>query len=224
MSQYSGTDVLSVAPSSSGTYSESEINSLIARKADIIHFHDEYSELSHTHRFLDLSDSPNSYAGQGTKVIAVRADGSGLEFVYSGGAGSVRYENEIDQPPNISNPLDDEFLMSSLDTKWLWVNQGAASVQLDGRSLKISSPKSGVICRGIVQNRPVSNDFTVTTKFLGCNYWGNYAKTGILISESLTGKQLGIWHAYDGGWKGLMGEFFSSPTARTSYNYYGFPV
>lgn len=224
MSQYSGTDVLSVAPSSSGTYSESEISTMLASKANTIHSHDDaYSQLEHTHKFLDLSDTPESYAGQGTKVIAVKADGSGLEFVVGGG-GTAYYENEIDKPPVTPNLLDDEFTMTSLDSKWLWINQSTAKAVPDGRTLKISAPRSGTVCRGIVQARPAVNDFTVVTKFLGCNYWANYAKAGLIISESLSGKQLGIWHAYDNAWKGLMGEFFSSPSARSSYSYYGPPV
>jgi len=87
--------------------------------------------------------------------------------------------------------------------------------------LRITAPKGAIACRGIVQSKPASSDVTIVTKFCGCNYWGNYAKTGLLISESLSGKQLGIWHAYDSGWKGLMGEFFNSPTSRSSFSYYG---
>jgi len=41
--------------------------------------------------FLGLSDTPNTYSGQGGKVVSVKADGSGLEFVTaaSGGGGST---------------------------------------------------------------------------------------------------------------------------------------
>jgi hypothetical protein len=38
--------------------------------------------------FLNLSDTPNSYSGQGGKTVAVKADASGLEFVAGGGGGS----------------------------------------------------------------------------------------------------------------------------------------
>jgi hypothetical protein len=37
--------------------------------------------------FLNLSDTPNSYSGQGGKTVAVKADASGLEFVVGGGGG-----------------------------------------------------------------------------------------------------------------------------------------
>ena len=223
MSQYSGSDVLSVAPSSSGGYSTSEVNAMLAAKANTNHMHTGlYSEVDHSHDFLTLTDTPDSYLGQGTKVVAVKADGSGLEFVTGGGgSGGVYYENAVDMPPAVPHVLDDEFVMTTLDTKWRWVNQSTATAVPDGRVLRITAPKGAIACRGIVQSKPASSDVTIVTKFCGCNYWGNYAKTGLLISESLSGKQLGIWHAYDSGWKGLMGEFFNSPTSRSSFSYYG---
>ena len=93
MSQFSGSDVLSVPPSSSGTYSESEMNAILATKANTNHLHAElYSETDHVHGFLELTDTPDSYLGQGTKVVAVKADDSGLEFITvadSGSAGSA---------------------------------------------------------------------------------------------------------------------------------------
>jgi len=39
--------------------------------------------------FLGLTDTPASYSGQGGKVVAVKGDASGLEFVASGGTGTV---------------------------------------------------------------------------------------------------------------------------------------
>lgn len=90
MSQYSGSDVLSVAPSSSGGYSTSEVNAMLAAKANTNHLHTGiYSEIDHSHEFLTLTDTPDSYLGQGTKVVAVKADGSGLEFVAGGGGSSI---------------------------------------------------------------------------------------------------------------------------------------
>ena len=89
MSQYSGSDVLSVAPSSSGGYSDSEVNNMLAAKANVNHLHSGvYSETDHTHDFLELTDTPDSYLGQGTKFVAVKPDASGLEFVTNSGGGS----------------------------------------------------------------------------------------------------------------------------------------
>ena len=101
MSQYSGADVLSVAPSSSGGYSDSEVNSMLAIKANVNHLHTGvYSEIDHTHEFLALSDTPDSYLGQGTKVVAVKADGSGLEFAtVFGGGGGIGVVTELPSNP-----------------------------------------------------------------------------------------------------------------------------
>ena len=39
--------------------------------------------------FLGLSDTPATYSGQGGKVVAVKSDASGLEFVVGGGGAGV---------------------------------------------------------------------------------------------------------------------------------------
>jgi len=140
--------------------------------------------------------------------------------------GNSAYANQIDAPPIDPNIIDDEFDGDSLDDKWIWVNQGLSSVLVDNSIIELTAENqdNGVDCRGIIQPAPDSIDFTIVTKFLGTNLWKDYSKTGILISESPTGKQLGIWHAYDGSWKGLMGEFFATPATRGAYTYYGTPV
>ena len=101
MSQYSGSDVLSVAPSSSGGYSDSEVNNMLAAKANAHHLHTGmYSETDHTHDFLALTDTPDSYLGQGTKVVAVKPDASGLEFTtVVGGGGGIGVVTELPSNP-----------------------------------------------------------------------------------------------------------------------------
>ena len=101
MSQYSGSDVLSVAPSSSGGYSDSEVNNMLAAKANANHLHtDIYAEEDHTHDFLALTDTPDSYMGQGTKVVAVKPDASGLEFItVVGGGGGIGVVTELPSNP-----------------------------------------------------------------------------------------------------------------------------
>ena len=101
MSQYSGADVLSVAPSSSGGYSDSEVNNMLASKANVGHLHTGvYSEIDHTHDFLALTDTPDSYLGQGTKVVAVKPDASGLEFAtVVGGGGGIGVVTELPSNP-----------------------------------------------------------------------------------------------------------------------------
>lgn len=108
MSQYSGSDVLSVAPSSSGGYSTSEVNSMITElngkldgKSNTDHIHDGvYSLVNHEHDFLELIDTPDSYAGNATKVIAVKPDASGLEFItVAGGGGGIGVVTELPSNP-----------------------------------------------------------------------------------------------------------------------------
>ena len=101
MSQYSGSDVLSVAPSSSGGYSDSEVNNMLAAKANVGHLHTGiYAEEDHTHDFLTLTDTPDSYLGQGTKIVAVKPDASGLEFVtVVGGGGGIGVVTELPSNP-----------------------------------------------------------------------------------------------------------------------------
>ena len=45
--------------------------------------------------FTDLVDTPSSYAGQGGKVVAVKSDASGLEFITGGGGGSTPTLQEV---------------------------------------------------------------------------------------------------------------------------------
>lgn len=101
MSQYSGSDVLSVAPSSSGGYSDSEVNNLLAAKANVNHLHaGVYAEIDHLHDFLTLTDTPDSYLGQETKVVAVKPDASGLEFMtVAGGGGGIGVVTELPSNP-----------------------------------------------------------------------------------------------------------------------------
>lgn len=49
--------------------------------------------------FTQLTDVPNSYAGHGGKVVKVKADASGLEFV-AGGAGVTNFPDLGDVPPS----------------------------------------------------------------------------------------------------------------------------
>ena len=101
MSQYSGSDVLSVAPSSSGGYSDSEVNNMLAAKANVNHLHTGvYAEIDHLHDFLTLTDTPDSYLGQETKVVAVKPDASGLEFMtVAGGGGGIGVVTELPSNP-----------------------------------------------------------------------------------------------------------------------------
>ena len=131
MSQYSGADVLSVAPSSSGGYSDSEVNNMLAGKANVNHQHTGvYSEIDHTHDFLALTDTPDSYLGQGTRVVAVKADGSGLEFItVAGGGGGIGVVTELPSNPTNGQTVfmynaSYQYLATYYGptSKWYWIS------------------------------------------------------------------------------------------------------
>lgn len=112
MTQFSGgADVLSVAPSSSSSYSATEINQMIASlntrindKSDIEHGHDGiYAEESHLHHFRDLVDTPDGYAGSAMKVVAVNRDATGLEFITFVGGGGAGLGVVTELPSNPTN-------------------------------------------------------------------------------------------------------------------------
>jgi len=46
---------------------------------------DAHEQATSAHTFLHLSDAPDSYSGQASKVISVKSDASGLEFSSAGG-------------------------------------------------------------------------------------------------------------------------------------------
>jgi hypothetical protein len=52
---------------------------------------------AHVHSFIDLDDVPANYAGAGGKIVKVKADASGLEFV-AGGAGVANFTDLGDVP------------------------------------------------------------------------------------------------------------------------------
>ena len=70
-------------------------------EANVNHLHTGvYSETDHTHDFLALTDTPDSYLGQGTKVVAVKPDASGLEFItVVGGGGGIEVVTELPSNP-----------------------------------------------------------------------------------------------------------------------------
>jgi hypothetical protein len=127
--------------------------------------------------------------------------------------------NPLDTPPTTPSAYDDEFDDNTVNSKWLWINQSTSSAEeIKNSFLKLnilynSSPQA----RGIVEPCPTTN-FTVTTKFYATSRYGNYPKTGIFISESLTGKCcLFDLYFYTGSVLYISHELFSAPATRSSY-------
>lgn len=73
--------------------------------------------------FLNLSDTPNSYSGQGSKLVAVNDTATSLAF---GSIPTAVYS--ADTPPINPSIYDDEFDGTTLNTnKWSWMLAGAPS-------------------------------------------------------------------------------------------------
>ena len=220
MSQYSGTDVLSVAPSSSGGYSDSEVNNMLAAKANANHLHTGiYAEEDHTHDFLALTDTPDSYLGQGTKVVAVKPDASGLEFVTNSGGGSATtYENPIDMPPALPHAMDDEFNDTVLDSKWSWINQGTSVWTENGRYGAIDILSGTDHIRLLVQGTP-AGDFTATAKLTVLGPKVNYFNFGLCLYNSANGRRVVFGKCCRSGYSGIQAIKFTSNTAFSSDAY-----
>jgi hypothetical protein len=220
MSQYSAADVLSVAPSSSGGYSDSEVNNMLAAKADVNHLHSGvYSETDHTHDFLVLTDTPNSYLGQGTKVIAVKPDGSGLEFVTNGGGSSgASYQYPIDMPPAAPHAMDDEFTDTVMHGKWSWINQGSSAWTENGFYGAMDLLSSGDNTRLLVQTAP-AGDFTATAKILISGAKLNYYSFGICLYNSTNNKRIIFGKCCRENSSGMQAIKFNSNTTYSSDAY-----
>ncbi len=220
MSQYSGSDVLSVAPSSSGGYSDSEVNNMLAAKANANHLHTGvYSETGHTHDFLALTDTPDSYLGQGTKFVAVKSDGSGLTFVTnSGSGGGTYYENPIDMPPSMPHVKNDEFNDTVMDGKWAWINQGTSTWTENGSYGAIDILSGGDHTRLLVQEAP-SGDFTATIKLTVLGPKVNYFNFGLCLYNSANGRRIVFGKCGRSGYSGIQAIKFTSNTSFSSDAY-----
>ena len=227
---------------------------LAAHKASTDHDGRYYteSEIDGMLTFVSLSDTPAAYTGEGGKIIAVKSDVSGLEFVSAPAAangvpaggttnqllakdgatdyvvkwmdapaaanglpaggtagqvlekidstdyntqwatpsgGGASYQNPIDEPPASPSMWDDEFNDNAVASAWNWLNQGVSSANEADTYLQIDSVGlSGDNLRGLAKPCP-SGNFTILAKIIGSTRLGNYPKSGVLIAESLVGKQ-----------------------------------
>lgn len=121
--------------------------------------------------FLQLSDTPNSYSGQGSKYVAVKSDASGLEFVTApagGGGGSsiLVYDDSVFKVTGTSISFDSNL-----------------SVAVTGSVAYVSSSGGASISIGAIASLPVS----------GTNVGDTYRCTDSLYEFVWTGS---IWQAY----------------------------
>ena len=80
--------------------------------------------------FTELTDVPASYTGQGSKVVAVKADESGLEFVAGGGGTTPTLQEVTDEGNTTTNPI---ILGDSTDSTTLI--GGVVSARLDDTAI-----------------------------------------------------------------------------------------
>jgi hypothetical protein len=62
------------------------------------------ADVNHSHTFISLTDTPNSYAGQAGKVVFVNAGETGLEFKPAGAGGTGAFDYGF-----ITSPVDIQF-------------------------------------------------------------------------------------------------------------------
>ena len=117
---------------------------------------------------------------------------SGKLYVQSGGGGT-NYDNPIDEPPSTPNAMDDEFDGTTLNSKWSWLDQGSATIDLNGKYLKMNMFSSSDNNRMIIQPIPTV-PFEVTAKIRMYIPNFNWATFGITIYNSANNKRgiLGI--------------------------------
>jgi len=116
--------------------------------------------------FLTLTDTPSSYSGQGSKIVAVNSGESALEFISPSGGNIVLNAWMPDAPPESPSAYDDEFDDSSFDTG-LWTEfdpNTQITVTEDEAGLRIQQTgTAGDDNCGVYQSIP-AGDFTIETK------------------------------------------------------------
>ena len=82
--------------------------------------------------FTNLTDAPKSYTGQGGKVVGVRADASGLEFVAGGGGGGVTGSTgQVVWLSGVNTAVGNTKIMTDADGKLTIGSSSAPSASLE---------------------------------------------------------------------------------------------
>ena len=158
--------------------------------------------------FTALTDVPATYSGQASKLVAVKGDESGLEFIANSNAVPAWVTNSPDNVPASPAAEDDEFTEGSLDAKWTWQSQGSATVSFPGYALFKVNTTGSVAHRYITQPTPTGN-WSITAKLTASGMpssttggtsgsgWTNIFACGLALRESATGKVHNIYLTYD---------------------------
>ncbi len=153
----------------------------------------------------------------GTNVTIAQDDALKTITISASGGGGSSYEFPIDEPPVIPHDKDDEFNDTSLNAKWSWVNQGAATwSESNGYGKMILPSVTGDNMRVLVQSKP-AGDFTMTMKLQKLfTPWNNYFNAGLVMRDSTSGRLIMWGLCKRSTFEGAHYMKFSSPTVFSS--------
>jgi hypothetical protein len=120
-----------------------------------------------------------------------------------------------DLPPATADALDDEFTASSLDVKWTWTNQGAATASLSNGCLHLASGVTTTQANLITQALPAGTTWRFRTKFGTSGTLTNNHGPALALRESGTGKIIHWGVMVNVGVLSWRVDYWNSPT---SYN------
>ena len=133
------------------------------------YFDNVYSAINHAHTFLSLTDTPASYAGSGSKIVAVNSGASALEF--------------IDAPAGTMSIVDHStgaFTLALTDAgNYLTCNYASGFTVTVPKNSVVAFPVGTVICleqvgNGAITMAPVDVDVTLVA-YDGLTSYGQYA-------------------------------------------------
>lgn len=136
--------------------------------------------------FTGLSDVPNSYSGQNSKLVAVKSDASGLEFITNTATLPDWLALSPDATPASPNALDDEFnVTGTLDPAWTATNKNGyvTSVAKSHLSITHTSGESGFFC---LHKALPATPFLVTTKIQLSTKNINFQNVGFCLFKAGT--------------------------------------
>ena len=136
----------------------SNVNKLIFDGATVVNNGDDSVTITITGggggvtEFIELTDTPASYTGQASKVVAVKVDETGLEFV-AGGGGTTPTLQEVVTEGNNANGL--EIILSDIsgDIQKISATSGDINIDSDAYGVHIRADAGLTVDNGIsVQN------------------------------------------------------------------------
>lgn len=133
-----------------------------------------------------------------SNTITLREMAIWIEGVAPSSGGSGGGNVTPDTHPASPNVLNDEFEGTTLDPKWIWLNQGSfVNAFADGSIFLYSTSANGVDdIRAITQ--PISGTFDVRAKAYSANSWGTDVRLGIYVGLPSDGKAC-VFGWYNGG-------------------------